>query len=321
MWGRLLRFCIVCAVLASGTLLVIGQSGSGHIAALCSPWAYQCTVLAGASVVLTALVRSWVLCALAAIVLAGALRVTWQPAGDAPTLVAANQANAIRIVMANVNAGLPPDAAQLEWLNTTTADIVAIVECTPAWAEAVRTARSATMQEVSRAKGDRGGIALFSRFPLLKSEVRKTPTDAFPFIDVTLDHPSGPIRLLVVHPLPPSWSVTHRMRNDELAWLATQCAAESGPLIVIGDFNETMYGWAYGEFLRATGLKNARNGFGRQATWPSMIAGVRIPDLLRIPIDHCFVSPQFAVESFAIGVEGISDHAPIDVRVVRLPSE
>jgi endonuclease/exonuclease/phosphatase family metal-dependent hydrolase len=108
------------------------------------------------------------------------------------------------------------------------------------------------------------------------------------------------------------------MRNDELAWLATQCASEPGPLIVMGDFNETMYGWAYGEFLSATALKNARNGFGRMATWPSMIAGVRIPDLLRIPIDHCLVSPHFAVESFAIGVEGISDHAPIDVRLVRL---
>ncbi|MBC6474673.1 MAG: UPF0175 family protein [Hormoscilla sp. GM102CHS1] len=45
----------------------------------------------------------------------------------------------------------------------------------------------------------------------------------------------------------------------------------------------------YRKFIRDSGLKNGRSGFGVQPTWP-----VDAP-IFSIPLDHCLVSPEIKV--------------------------
>ena len=61
--------------------------------------------------------------------------------------------------------------------------------------------------------------------------------------------------------------------------------------------------------MRQTGLDNARKGFGLLPTWPAFMPW----PFLRIPIDHCLVSPDIRVIRMRTGRTIGSDHLPIIV--------
>jgi endonuclease/exonuclease/phosphatase (EEP) superfamily protein YafD len=80
-------------------------------------------------------------------------------------------------------------------------------------------------------------------------------------------------------------------------------------LILAGDFNVT--GWSYWfQNMRDTmKLRDTRQGFGIQPSWP-----VQLPILL-IPIDHVLVSEQFIVLNRRTGKNVGSDHYPVYVEL------
>ena len=73
-------------------------------------------------------------------------------------------------------------------------------------------------------------------------------------------------------------------------------------MIVAGDINMTPWSPVMADFLATTSLASVRSGRGTLPTWPAW------SPVLRVPIDHIFYSPAFAVESVdRIPVRG-SDH-------------
>ncbi len=71
----------------------------------------------------------------------------------------------------------------------------------------------------------------------------------------------------------------------------------------------------YKSFVRQTGLRNARQGFGILPTWPSKSSLSPVPatiaPLLSIPIDHCLISPKIKVVNIRTGPNVDSDHLPV----------
>lgn len=112
--------------------------------------------------------------------------------------------------------------------------------------------------------------------------------------------------LLVVHTVPPHDAQFSDERNRELQRLAQRAREFPKPLVVIGDFNTGMWSPHYQRFERTSELHNARRGFGIVNTFP--MDGYA---LLRVPLDHCFVSSDIAVLNFERGRACGSDHAPI----------
>ena len=102
------------------------------------------------------------------------------------------------------------------------------------------------------------------------------------------------------------WSI----RKQQLKDLAELVNKEEGPWVVMGDLNCSLWCPDYKTFQKETGLKNARKGFGICASWPSGNSP------LKIPIDHCLVSPQIKVKSVKLGPEVYSDHLPLIVEIV-----
>jgi endonuclease/exonuclease/phosphatase (EEP) superfamily protein YafD len=90
-------------------------------------------------------------------------------------------------------------------------------------------------------------------------------------------------------------------------------STESGPLVVIGDFNATEHSLVY-QRLEATGLRSAHEDRGRgyATTWPN---DGYLPSLIRI--DQAFLSPEVECERIIEGRGRGSDHKPliVDVRV------
>jgi endonuclease/exonuclease/phosphatase (EEP) superfamily protein YafD len=99
------------------------------------------------------------------------------------------------------------------------------------------------------------------------------------------------------------------MRRVQLQRLAADLAVETGPRMVIGDFNVTPFSPLFDDLLRDTGLIDARRVQGLQVTWPTYA----LP--LWIAIDHCLVDEAIPVVDVRHGPDIGSDHYPLEVTV------
>ena len=170
------------------------------------------------------------------------------------------------------------------------------------------------------------GIVLYSKSPLSTIRLHKFGLYARNSLAVNLTVAGKPISLIAVHPLPP---IGHRMfqsRNTLLADVGDYIKTQTDPILLLGDLNITMWSPYYQSLIQQTHLKNAREGFGIQATWPRLGSYYGLPAWfqwwitpLQIPIDHCLVSPEIKVTGIHTGSDTGSDHAPIVVDLV-IPS-
>jgi endonuclease/exonuclease/phosphatase (EEP) superfamily protein YafD len=84
---------------------------------------------------------------------------------------------------------------------------------------------------------------------------------------------------------------------------------------LLGDLNVTPWSPYFQELLAATGLRDSARGWGLQPSWPTMSL------LLRVPIDHCLISPELHVTERTLGPDIGSDHFPLLVTLaVQRPS-
>lgn len=314
-----LGWCAAC-------VFVAGRVGPGIVESLASPWSVQCW---GLLVLVTPIAwilgrrrTAWALAvplAWATVTVGPGLRPARSPelaeaAGAAPT--------PLRIACANVHARNAPTPGSVKWLAESGADIVALLECSDAWVGALGAAGSDSStgwpHVASRTDGRAiEGVALFSRHPIIRWRAARAPVGAMPHIDAVIDLPGGPVRVLVVHPIPPEGIMARDMRNAELEWIASQCREGDAPTVVIGDFNETPWGRAFADFAGSSGLVPASAEAGWTPTWPVRLGGIPIPAPLRIPIDHAFVSPSIGVRGFRTGPDIGSDHLPIVLDISR----
>lgn len=165
-----------------------------------------------------------------------------------------------------------------------------------------------------------GGLSLFSRYPILTPETASLGTSDSSLLAM-LDLKGKRIRVVVTHPIVPISRENHRRRNALIAALAKYAAQQQEPLIIMGDFNTTSWSPYLREFEHLSGLRNATLGYGLHPTWCYGDPGnffcplERFLRLLKIPIDHIFVSDYITVDRVITGPAGISDHRPLIVRL------
>lgn len=205
-----------------------------------------------------------------------------------PTLVVAS---------ANVHAGNPDPAPLAAWLRAQPADVVVLVELTPAYAEGLQQALAGPYPHHAFFAADSPfGIGLLSRLPL-RDVVRTDSADGIPSLAATIDTAQGPVRVIAAHPMPPLAPHWQQARDDLLRTLARE--AQVRPTVVAGDLNATPWSRALTD---AAGL-GLRRATGLAPTWPSAHVG--------IPIDHVLAGPGWRRGETARGPDIGSDHRPI----------
>ena len=304
-------------------LAALGWLGPSLVGALVSPWMSQVWGVLCAVVVLLALARAWR--AASALALPAIALSLWVLPVLVPIETAA-PARTLKIAYANVNAwnGPTPDAVQ--WFESTDADVVALIECSQEWIDALRAvtrAGSSLWPNAAVRIDDHpiGGVALLSRHPLRDVEAIVSPEGRFPMIDAVVQAPAGPMRILVAHPVPPVGVEALQMRDDEIRWLAQRAAGSALPMAVVADFNDTPFGRALREFAARSGMRSAASATGLVTTWPARVAGVPCPAPLRIAIDHCFVSREIGIASLSAGPRIGSDHLPLVIDIAHSTRE
>ena len=140
------------------------------------------------------------------------------------------------------------------------------------------------------------------------------PLKNVPVTEVTLDVGGQNITLIAVHTFAPVQKKMHGHRETVMARLGRRAAAarERGEsMIILGDMNATPWCSAYRQIMRPGGLIDSQRGFGYQPTWA--FPGNPVGQLLAIPIDHCFHTPDLVTTDRTTGPPLGSDHRPIIV--------
>jgi endonuclease/exonuclease/phosphatase (EEP) superfamily protein YafD len=192
----------------------------------------------------------------------------------------------------------------LAWLRSARPDVAVIVEPTSAWAGSLGALKSDLPHALVVAKPKGDGIALYSRFPLQRSEVLYLGENRRAALVAELAVGGRPLTLVAAHPLPPRNARSTRDRDAYLRGVASILGPADGPAILAGDLNTTPWSYSFQDLVRASGLAPGPV----PATWPSILGP------LGIPIDHV-LARGVAIETLETGPHIGSDHLPVLARL------
>ena len=218
----------------------------------------------------------------------------------------------VRILLANVEDANHNVAALIRLVIEEDPQVVILQEATELWLERLKVLQERFPYATALPRAGSVGIALYSRLPVERFDVIPLGSRRIPGLLTRLDGGGGGLSVVTVHPRPPLRRHDFRQRNEQLRDTAALVHALPAPKILVGDLNTSLWSPYYARLMRHTGLHNARQGFGLRPTWPAWMPW----PFLRIPIDHCLVSPEIQVSSMRTGRPIGSDHLPIVVDLV-----
>lgn len=208
----------------------------------------------------------------------------------------------VKLLNANVLATSTSSAAFLALLQKASPDIVAVQEVSPHWAQVLSAQTDYPYRRVL-AQSDSFGIALLSRYPLEFEAPAIGGGGGTPSITATVSVPGArPLRVTVVHPIPPVSGNAHAARNRQLERVGAAVAGHLEPAVMVGDMNATPFSSPV-QRLKQTGLVFAT---GWSPTWPSLPG---FPGL--ITLDHVVVNAQVLSTRAEVGPHIGSDHRPV----------
>jgi len=222
-----------------------------------------------------------------------------------PTASASN--GRLRAVSLNIHSQDPDYNAVIDYLQEYQPDLVMVTEAEPTLMTVLDEAVGEMYPYVyDESMPGTMGLALLSRQPFLAVEtVPLSDTRRRRLIKATIEWQGAAITVFGAHPLPPLNSRWAASRNHELELIQGLIAEETGPLILLGDFNASPWAYPMRELVAATELRHAALGFGLRPTWylERVVFGA--------PLDHIYVSPEVTVLSYKIGGDIGSDHTPV----------
>jgi len=208
----------------------------------------------------------------------------------------------LKLMLVNVYSRNTNYTSLLDIINNESPDIIVLEEVTGKWLQAIYSLKNTYPYQKAIPRNDNFGIAILSRIPLDELVIKDFGKVGVPSIMAKVNVNKSELLLIGTHPVPPVTSVYFKRRNEQIADIANTIKEHNNRSIVLGDFNLTMWSYYHNKFLKDTGLKNARKGFGIKPTWH----GVFHP--MTIPIDHCFVSQDIIIKNFSTAVLKGSDH-------------
>lgn len=217
----------------------------------------------------------------------------------------------LRILSSNVYARNRNYEKVLSLVKDEKPDIAVFQEVDTRWAPQLQ-ALSSTFPFTFQAPDD---LVIYSRFPLNQPALFGSSIKPSIAANLTINHQD--ITLVVTHPSPPTPDL-FESRNQQLLEVEHYIQQQKSPVILVGDLNITMWSPYYRKLIQGTGLENARKGFSILPTWPApspyantFFKRTALISLLKIPIDHCLLSPSIKVTKIHTGHSVDSDHMPL----------
>jgi endonuclease/exonuclease/phosphatase (EEP) superfamily protein YafD len=188
------------------------------------------------------------------------------------------------IAFANVYNNNPQINNIAQALMASNADVIAVAELVPTVFRALNALSAGSNHPYQAGSPDRAaeGIALWSRYPIVRTEARRAGHNA---LLVTLDVHGKSVQLFAVHPFNNGIGIPNSDWQQSADEVARQADALTGPTVVFGDFNATLAHPPLRQ-MQHNGYREVHSwlGHGLSPSWPM---DRKFPPLFRI--DHAFV--------------------------------
>jgi len=223
---------------------------------------------------------------------------------EKPSHAAGNVRDAFSVYSANIHKNNMDLSTLRKEIQRISPDIVLLLEVTPKQKDQLLPIMVAYEHHIENIVDDRLGFVFLSRFPMYGYHVTKLSKYGNSLLEVRLSYRQKPVIFYGMHAQRPD-RADFTERKMQFFGPARQIKGQSLPAIVAGDFNATPYSPVFREFVQIAGLKDSREGFGWQPSWPTFFPP------LWIPIDHILVTPDFQVVKRTTGSYIGSDHYPV----------
>lgn len=226
--------------------------------------------------------------------------------GENPIRADPRSADRLRILMANVLFENNKYDEVVALIRAEHPDVVGLIEIDPAWQAALAPLHHDYPFRMEYPASARGLAVWFRKAPKSIDPPESLLDGRNPVIHAVFDFAGRERQLWLVHPSSPLLTRSWTAGNPEIDAIARRVGSAEGSRLVIGDMNSTDGSAHFRDFLRESGLRDSRLGFGRQGSWPSDMP-------YRISIDHAFLTDDLAVVDRRLGFLSGSDHLPVIV--------
>ncbi|MBN9693549.1 MAG: endonuclease/exonuclease/phosphatase family protein [Verrucomicrobia bacterium] len=304
-FAGLLESVLLLASLATA----VSWAGSWYwLCELASHFRVQLTVVFGVLLLLHLVVQrrrlALTLCVVGLVANAGPVLWATRPTGRLPNPHDAR----LRVLSVNVHTANQDFAKVRTAIETSEPDLLVLQEVDDRWMAELAPLERLFPHRLDQPREDNFGLAVWSRYSFQNSEILEFAGVEVPALAVSLTVAGTPLRVLAVHLLPPGDAEYADARNRQLRAVAEWTQTQQGPLVVVGDFNATPWSPFFQDFLRYSRVGLGAAAWSLNPTWPAGGVGTV---LLRIPLDHCLVSPDLAVLARQVGPDIGSDHFPL----------
>lgn len=215
----------------------------------------------------------------------------------------------IKILLINVNSPNTNYQAVRNYIKKTAPDILALEEINERWInELTPTLQSyPNFKEVSQENNF--GLGLYSRIPLQNMKVEYFASHLIPSLVGGIIWDGQPVSIIFTHPMPPGTVEHFIWHNRQLERIGLLKPHLEENILLIGDLNATSWSYSFQKLIKDLNVKDSREGFGLQTSWPSFLP------YLGITIDHCLISKNIFVVERTVGPNVGSDHLPVLIKL------
>ncbi len=213
----------------------------------------------------------------------------------------------LKVVTLNLNSANRSTGLIVKFVGDWQPDLLVLEEYSWYWKRELEQLKSAYPYYWDTPRQDNFGIAVYSRYPLREMQTLYLGEAKVPIITGHLEVQGRHLSLIAVHLLPPISRFYSHLRDEQLRAIAALAAHQNRPLLVAGDFNNTVWSHSFEAFLKTSGLKDPARERGLVATWPEFPV---------IQIDHILVSPDLKVKALWRGPKVGSDHRPLVAEII-----
>lgn len=196
-------------------------------------------------------------------------------------------------------------------------DVVLTVETNAWWRRHLSRLEADYPHTVLQPQENTYGMLLYSKLPLVASEVRFLVQRDVPSILTKVRLESGVmLHLYCVHPRPPypNEATESTPRDAELVLLGREVRKRRGPVVVMGDLNDVGWSETSRRFIRTSRLLDPRVGRGFYNSFPATVP------LFQFPLDYFFHSDDLRLVAMKRLRKFGSDHFPMMIHLSYEPA-
>lgn len=310
----LIAYLLLLGIIGTTLLSLVGYLGENIVSELLSHFKMQYLVISFLLFGLILLTRktTWIIIGLLCVSIILIDIVPWY---IPHAKVGGENTGTTRVFLSNVNTENQSYPKVLSLVREQRPDVAVFIEVNDAWVKQLESLNDILPYSIAKANTDNLEIAVFSQSPLENTSLEFFGDSKKGTIlgDLTIN--GQIVSLIATHPRPPVKPEWFKSRNKQMEEISRYIQQLKTPVLMVGDLNITMWSPYYKSFVRQTGMRNARQGFGILPTWPSKSSLSPVPatiaPLLSIPIDHCLISPEIKVVNIRTGPNVDSDHLPV----------